>query len=156
MVQDSARRVLVLLLAATLVCTAVPAQAPGQAPAPQKASLTDVPRPLAPKKDQNIRVDVDLVLINVTVTDPYNRLVTGLERENFRRIQLAELQRLFHVFRSQPRTLFALFQVSCPQTPVANHGAPLHGYVFQLPIASETDGIPQIGSQGDLHPFVFR
>ncbi|HEY4354316.1 MAG TPA: VWA domain-containing protein [Acidobacteriaceae bacterium] len=30
-----------------------------------------------------IRVDVDLVLIPVTVTDPMNRLVTGLERENF-------------------------------------------------------------------------
>jgi len=30
-----------------------------------------------------IHVDVDLVLVPVTVTDPMNRLVTGLERENF-------------------------------------------------------------------------
>jgi Ca-activated chloride channel homolog len=30
-----------------------------------------------------IRVDVDLVLVPVTVTDPMNRLVTGLERDNF-------------------------------------------------------------------------
>ncbi len=29
-------------------------------------------------------MDVDLALVNVTVTDPYNRLVTGLEMENFR------------------------------------------------------------------------
>ncbi|HZC81461.1 MAG TPA: VWA domain-containing protein, partial [Nitrospiraceae bacterium] len=29
-------------------------------------------------------IDVDLALVNVTVTDPYNRLVTGLEPENFR------------------------------------------------------------------------
>jgi Ca-activated chloride channel family protein len=27
---------------------------------------------------------VDLALVNVTVTDPYNRLVTGLEPDNFR------------------------------------------------------------------------
>ena len=31
-----------------------------------------------------IRTDVDLALVNVTVTDPYNRLVTGLDKENFR------------------------------------------------------------------------
>ena len=30
-----------------------------------------------------IRVDVELVLIPVTITDPMNRLVTGLEKENF-------------------------------------------------------------------------
>ncbi len=32
----------------------------------------------------NIRVDSTLVLIPVTVTDPLNRFVTGLEKENFR------------------------------------------------------------------------
>jgi Ca-activated chloride channel family protein len=31
-----------------------------------------------------IHTDVDLALVNVTVTDPYNRLVTGLEPDNFR------------------------------------------------------------------------
>ncbi len=34
--------------------------------------------------ERGIRVDVDLALVNVTITDPYNRLVTGLEQENFR------------------------------------------------------------------------
>ena len=32
----------------------------------------------------NIRVDTTLVLINVTVTDPLNRFVTGLEKEHFK------------------------------------------------------------------------
>src|SRR5215467_15341598 len=32
----------------------------------------------------NIRVDTNLVLIPVTVTDPLNRFVTGLEKENFK------------------------------------------------------------------------
>jgi Ca-activated chloride channel homolog len=38
--------------------------------------------PIKPR--QLIRMDVDLALLNVTVTDPYNRLVTGLEPDNFR------------------------------------------------------------------------
>jgi Ca-activated chloride channel family protein len=36
------------------------------------------------KPGEILHVDVDLALINVTVTDPYNRLVTGLEPDNFR------------------------------------------------------------------------
>jgi len=31
-----------------------------------------------------LHLDVDLALVNVTVTDPYNRLVTGLDPDNFR------------------------------------------------------------------------
>jgi len=33
---------------------------------------------------ESVHVDVELALVNVTVTDPYNRLVTGLEVDNFR------------------------------------------------------------------------
>ncbi len=33
---------------------------------------------------QAVHIDVDLALVNVSVTDPYNRLVTGLEPDNFR------------------------------------------------------------------------
>jgi len=48
-----------------------------------------VPRPKTPGTSEilpkgNIRVDTTLVLIPVTVTDPLNRFVTGLEKENFR------------------------------------------------------------------------
>jgi Ca-activated chloride channel family protein len=35
------------------------------------------------RRDARIRVDVNMVLVPATVTDPMNRLVTGLERENF-------------------------------------------------------------------------
>ena len=35
-------------------------------------------------KGQALRLDVELALVNVTVTDSYDRLVTGLEPENFR------------------------------------------------------------------------
>jgi Ca-activated chloride channel homolog len=36
------------------------------------------------KHGQSLHMDVDLALVNVTVTDPRDRLVTGLEPDNFR------------------------------------------------------------------------
>jgi Ca-activated chloride channel homolog len=36
------------------------------------------------RKGKPLKAETDLTLVNVTVTDPYGRLVTGLERENFR------------------------------------------------------------------------
>src|ERR1017187_8542959 len=53
-------------------------------PAQDAPQVTIAPRPKpAPKEEilpkSNIRSDVNLVLIPVTVTDPLNRFVTGLE-----------------------------------------------------------------------------
>jgi Ca-activated chloride channel family protein len=36
------------------------------------------------KPGQTIHLDVDIALVNITVTDPHDRMVTGLEPENFR------------------------------------------------------------------------
>jgi Ca-activated chloride channel homolog len=36
------------------------------------------------KPTNGLHLNVDLALVNVTVTDPYNRLVTGLDPDNFR------------------------------------------------------------------------
>ena len=44
-----------------------------------KPSAKTEPRPQA-----NIRIDSNLVLIPVTVTDPMNRFVTGLEKDSFK------------------------------------------------------------------------
>jgi VWFA-related protein len=53
----------------------------------QDVSITPRPKP-APKEEEqrpaNIRVNANLVLIPVTVNDPLNRPVSGLEKENFR------------------------------------------------------------------------
>src|SRR5476651_23430 len=43
----------------------------------------DIPTKATSSPGSEIRVDVNLVLVPVTVTDPMNRLVTGLEKENF-------------------------------------------------------------------------
>lgn len=60
-----------------------------------------------------IRVDVDLVLIPVTITDPMNRLVTGLERDNFVLLDNGEKQAIQH-FSSEdsPISLGVIFDIS--------------------------------------------
>jgi Ca-activated chloride channel family protein len=59
---------------------------------PAGAQVTGPTKPVTPPdssttsatgKVKDIKVDVDLALVNVTVTDPFDRLVTGLEKENF-------------------------------------------------------------------------
>lgn len=60
----------------------------------QDVHITPRPKPTAPPPGtpsdpslkthtKPIQVEVDLVLVNVTITDPMNRLVTGLEKDNF-------------------------------------------------------------------------
>ncbi|HLH16968.1 MAG TPA: VWA domain-containing protein [Bryobacteraceae bacterium] len=52
-----------------------------------QVSVAPRPRPPAPQEQSpkpNIRVETSLVLIPVSVNDPLNRPVTGLEKENFR------------------------------------------------------------------------
>ena len=52
-----------------------------------QATIEQRPKPAVktePRPQANIRIDSTLVLIPVTVTDPLNRFVTGLEKENFK------------------------------------------------------------------------
>jgi Ca-activated chloride channel homolog len=89
--------VTILLICLALVTSAVPAIA-------QEASTDNADKASTAKGDatpkvddvrkdtagtaikpaQGLHMDVDLALVNVTVTDPYNRLVTGLDPDNFR------------------------------------------------------------------------
>jgi len=60
-----------------------------------------------------IRKDVDLVLVPVTITDPMNRLVTGLEKENFLLTDNGQPQEIRH-FSSEdaPISLGVIFDNS--------------------------------------------
>ena len=49
-----------------------------------KTSDKDTATPVVQPRSGSLRVDTTLVQINVTVTDPLNRFVTGLEKEHFR------------------------------------------------------------------------
>ena len=62
----------------------------GHAEAPQDVKIEPRVRPTeaAPTLPKaNIRVDTNVVLIPVTVTDPLNRIVTGLDKDNFRLLE---------------------------------------------------------------------
>ncbi len=63
------------LIACTLSSLPARAQVTGPAAPPVRAAEGST--------GQGIRMDVALALVNVTVTDPYNRLVTGLDKDNF-------------------------------------------------------------------------
>jgi len=67
----------------------------------------EVEKPKAPPKEnvvttkdglttrvRPLKVDVDLVLVPVTITDPMNRLVTGLEKENFQLFEGSSAQEI--------------------------------------------------------------
>ena len=60
-----------------------------------------------------IKKDVDLVLVPVTITDPMNRLVTGLDKENFSLLEGKEMQEIRH-FSSEdaPVSLGVIFDMS--------------------------------------------
>jgi len=59
------------------------------------------------------RARVDLVLVPVTITDPMNRLVTGLEKDNFQLFENKEKQEIRH-FSSEdaPISLGVIFDIS--------------------------------------------
>ncbi len=60
-----------------------------------------------------IKRDVDLVLVPVTITDPLNRLVTGLDRDNFQLFEGKQAQEIKH-FSSEdaPVSLGVIFDMS--------------------------------------------
>jgi len=81
-------------------------------PRPKKSA----PEGLTPRA--NIRVDTQLVLINVTVTDPLNRFVTGLEKRDFRLFEDKVEQSISH-FASEdaPLSIGLVFDCSGSMGP---------------------------------------
>ena len=77
------------------------------------------PKDLAPNPGElkahvrPMKVDVDLVLVPVTITDPMNRLVTGLEKENFQLFEGSSAQEI-RTFSSEdaPVSLGVIFDSS--------------------------------------------
>lgn len=95
-----------LLVAAALAGEDKPkkdAQQPSAAGPKATGTQTAAPRRKAPSEEPandlatrqpTLRVDTNMVLINVTVTDPLNRFVTGLEAENFKLFEDKSEQRI--------------------------------------------------------------
>jgi Ca-activated chloride channel homolog len=73
----------------TLATAEPPASPPPAVPGGSQPNVKIEPRakptaPSAATPKSNIRIDTTVVQVPVTVTDPLNRFVTGLEKENFR------------------------------------------------------------------------
>jgi Ca-activated chloride channel family protein len=105
----SSRALRMLLVVAALLLTFAAPQLRAQVdplnqihvtPPPPKPEIPAGPPPLEgpaalkARPGEHIRVDVNLVLIPLTVTDPLNRLVTGLERDEFFIYENNQLQQL--------------------------------------------------------------
>ena len=73
---------LVFLLLFGMASFSFPALVVAQSPLPSEVQHDTPGRVI--KQGKSIHVDVELALVNVTVTDPHNRMVTGLESDNFR------------------------------------------------------------------------
>ena len=94
--------------------TAPPAPKPGEDKRPVvDGNGTNAAALATGKGNPRIRVDVNMVLVPMTVTDPMNRLVTGLERDNFQVIENNEVQQI-KSFSTQdaPVTIGIVFDLS--------------------------------------------
>ena len=98
-------------------CAWADPQAAGDDAASQKVKNVDDVKHDTPgvaiKPNRSIRRDVDIALVNVTVTDPYNRLVTGLETDNFRVFE-DNVEQEIQTFSSEdvPISIGVVFDVS--------------------------------------------
>jgi Ca-activated chloride channel family protein len=83
------------------------------APKPDKDGKEPAPDLAQRPHAKPILVDVDLVLVNVTVTDDWNRIVTGLEKDNFAIVEGSQIQEVKH-FSSEdaPISLGVIFDMS--------------------------------------------
>jgi len=119
-VKQFAVRVVFAILLAMVVCSALPLFAqtltddvhiqPRVQPPPPKAPDAD---PAYKTDTKPIKVAVDMVLVPVTITDPLNRLVTGLDRENFNLFEGREQQEI-KTFSSEdaPVSIGVIFDMS--------------------------------------------
>src|SRR6266403_3237082 len=99
-----------LLLISALIAS------PGWCADSPKVTVDPRAKPTAPAAKgprSDIRVDTTVVLINVTVTDPLNRFVTGLEKENFKVFEDKGEQKIVH-FASEdaPLSIGLVFDTS--------------------------------------------
>ena len=80
---------------------------------PPKAGAADYIDPSLKTHTKPLKVDVSLVLVPVTITDPMNRLVTGLDKENFQLFEGKDAQEIRH-FSSEdaPVSIGVIFDMS--------------------------------------------
>jgi Ca-activated chloride channel homolog len=101
---------IMLVLAGACLLALLPAQGQNR---PPLLPLEPAPPPNRTISDTPIRVGVNMVLVPVTVVDPYNRLVTGLDQSNFRVFEDGVEEEIVH-FSSEdvPISIGLIFDLS--------------------------------------------
>jgi len=110
---------LIFMMALGLMASGALAQETDVHITPRKESPTEAKRaeselsPALKTHTKPYKVDVNLVLVPVTITDPMNRLVTGLEKDNFQLFEGERRQEIRH-FSSEdaPLSLGVIFDIS--------------------------------------------
>ena len=86
-----------------------------------QVSIPQRPRPAAPKEESpktNLRISTNLVLVPVSVCDPTNRPVTGLEKEHFKLFDDHVEQAVTHfAMDDEPVAVGVLFDISGSMGP---------------------------------------
>src|SRR5271169_1171925 len=113
-------RVRFAVLLALAACFALPLFAQNSTEDVHIQPRVQPPAPIEPEIDPSLRthtkplkVDVNMVLVPVTITDPLNRLVTGLDRENFNLFEGKDRQEI-KTFSSEdaPVSIGVIFDMS--------------------------------------------
>lgn len=86
-IRRAAFRIAMLAVALTGTLSALTVRVPADEKGASATAPDNTPAQITVRKPPihtaPIQVDVNMVVVNVTVTDPYDRIVTGLDRENF-------------------------------------------------------------------------
>ena len=109
----TSRRKIPWLLTLSVICLFVTAVRSADNPkvAVDPRAKPTTPEAKGPRAD--IRVDTNVVLIPVTVTDPLNRFVTGLEKEHFRLFEdKVEQQIAYFASEDAPLSIGLVFDTS--------------------------------------------
>jgi Ca-activated chloride channel homolog len=115
----------VCLSAALVLCASAHAQSEDQVhvvPRPEAKQRTDIAKDAAGHSDSNndsklrperLRVDVDLVLVPVIVTDTFNRPVMGLNKDSFELLDDGQMQKIhFFSLEDGPLSVALVLDVS--------------------------------------------
>ena len=100
-------------------------QKPAQPPkSPEKMTpVQQIRSQLGDGQDEQIKIGTDLVSLTVTVTDPYNRLVTGLDKQHFEIFEDKVKQEIrFFNDTDSPVSLGIIFDVSGRQNGNLDRG----------------------------------
>jgi Ca-activated chloride channel homolog len=118
--QPLSTRLSFVVLLIVAVCSARPLRAQNSSEDVHIQPRTQPAAPKEPESDPSLKshikpfkVDVDMVLVPVTITDPLNRLVTGLDRDNFNLFEGKDRQEI-KTFSSEdaPVSIGVIFDMS--------------------------------------------